>query len=80
MDNPFLEANLKRINDIDRRLLELDMMGSYQDVPIPMLRSILKGMVNEISKLEGEVKELRKLVNILKVTEKKDDPQTPKTN
>jgi len=62
MDNTFLEANLGRIEKMKKYLLELEMMGSYQEVPIGQIRNLFDGLVLEISKLQGENTELKKII------------------
>jgi len=74
MDNAFLEANLRKIEKIDKHLIELEMMGgSYEEFPIREIRGMLSGMKYEIAKLQGEVKRLTILVN-----EKTNDPKPEK--
>jgi hypothetical protein len=61
MDNAFLEANLGNIERLDKELVELELLGSYEDeVPIRKIRGLMSGMKVEISKLQGEVIELTK--------------------
>ena len=62
MNNPFLEANLTTIERTKTQLLELEMMGSYQEVPLSKIRYLFDGLVLEISKLQGENDEIKKLI------------------
>lgn len=61
MQNPFLEANLGTIGRLDKHLIELELLGSYQEFPIATIRGMFSGMKNEIAKLQGQVDELTKL-------------------
>jgi hypothetical protein len=62
MDNAFLAANLGSIEKLKTKLLELEMLGSYREVPIAQIRHLFDGLVLEISKLEGENREIKKLI------------------
>jgi hypothetical protein len=62
MNNTFLQANLGTIEKLKKQLLELEMMGSYQEVPLPLIRHLFSGLVLEISKLQGENDEIKKLI------------------
>jgi hypothetical protein len=74
MNNPFLDANLTTIERTKTHLLELEMMGSYQDVPLSKIRFLFDGLVLEISKLQGEVDEIKKLIP--KASEVKDEQKS----
>jgi hypothetical protein len=62
MDNPFLQANLGQIEKLKKKMLELEMMGSYPDVPVAQIRHLFDGLVLEISKLQGVNNEIQKLI------------------
>jgi hypothetical protein len=62
MDNAFLQANIGKIEKMDKPLLRLEMMGSYAEVPTAEIRHLMQGMKLEISKLQGEVNEIKKLL------------------
>ena len=61
MQNPFLEANLGTLERLDKHLIELELLGSYEEFPIATIRGMFRGLKNEIAKLQGEVIELTKL-------------------
>lgn len=61
MQNPFLEANLGTLDKLDKHLIELELLGSYQEFPINTIRGMFRGLQNEVAKLQGEVDELTKL-------------------
>ena len=73
MQNPFLEANLGTIAKLNKHLIELELLGSYEDFPIATILGMFRGMQNEIAKLQGENNELLKLVK----TSVKDVPVKP---
>jgi len=70
MDNSFLQMYLPKIEKLKTYLIELEMMGQ-KELPVAEIRHLFDGMVLEISKLQGENKELIKLVN------QQQNPQTP---
>jgi len=56
MDNAFLEANLGNIEKLDKELIALELLGSYEEeVPIRKIRGLINGMKIEIARLEGMV-------------------------
>jgi len=61
MTNPFLEANLGTISKLDKHLIELELLGSYQEFPIATIRGMFNGLKNEVANLQGQVDELTKL-------------------
>ena len=74
MDNAFLAVNLRKIDKLDKHLIELEMMGGdYEEFPIREIRGMLSGMKFEIAKLQGEIGELRK-----QMKEKNNDPKPEK--
>lgn len=73
MNNPFLAANLGSIEKLKKHLIELEMLGSYPDVPVAQIRHLFDGLVLEISKLQGENTEIKKLIPKKEV--KNDKPQ-----
>ena len=61
MDNAFLEANLANIEKLDKELIELELLGSYEEeVPIRKIRGLMSGMKIEIARLNGMIVELTK--------------------
>lgn len=62
MNNAFLAANLSAIEKLKTHLLELEMMGSYQEFPIAHIRHLFDGLVLEVSKLQGQIEEIVKLI------------------
>jgi uncharacterized coiled-coil protein SlyX len=59
MDNAFLEVNLRKLDILDKKLIELEMKGGGDDeFPLREVRSMLSGMKFEIAKLQGQIKEL----------------------
>ena len=62
MNNAFLAANLSSIEKLKTHLLELEMMGSYQEFPIAKIRHLFDGLVLEVSKLQGQIEEIIKLI------------------
>ena len=62
MNNPFLAANLTRIERLKKHLLELEMLSEYQEIPIAQIRHLFDGLIVEVSKLQGTVEELTKLI------------------
>jgi hypothetical protein len=59
MDNAFLEVNLRKLELLDKKLIELEMKGGGDDeFPLREIRSMLSGMKFEIAKLQGEIKVL----------------------
>ena len=75
MDNAFLAANLGTMEKLDKRLIELELLGSFaEEVPIPAIRGMMKGMKFEISRLQGEVTELTKALKE-KVDDKTPEPK-----
>ena len=75
MNNAFLAANLSTIEKLKTHLLELEMMGSYQEFPIAQIRHLFDGLVLEVSKLQGQVEEMTK---IIPKKENKSDPKKDK--
>lgn len=62
MNNPFLDANLTRIERLKTHLLELEMLSEYQEIPIAQIRHLFDGLVLEVSRLQGVADELVKLL------------------
>lgn len=71
MDNAFLEANLGNIERMDKELVQLELLGSFEEeVPIRKIRGLMSGMKVEIAKLQGQVTELTKALNMKANVEK----------
>lgn len=77
MDNPFLAANLGKIEKMKKYLIEIELLGSYQEIPVAEIRHLFDGLVLEISKLQGENIEIKKLIPKKEVVNE-PQPQPPK--
>jgi hypothetical protein len=75
MDNAYLAANLGTMEKLDKHLIELELLGSFtEEVPIPAIRGMMRGMKFEIARLQGEVIELTKALKE-KVDDKTPEPK-----
>jgi len=72
MENAYLAANLRNIEKLDKHLVELELLGSYEEeVPIGNIRMVMRGMKFEIARLQGVVTELSKTLKEIQQTKNK---------
>lgn len=59
MINEFLRLHRPRIDKLNNLLTELDYKGSYADFPIQTIMTELKGCINEITRLQSIIENLK---------------------